>query len=244
MGRRKINIGYIKDDKLRKVTSCKRKKGLIKKAMELSLLCGTDILLIIRDNANHQNILYSNLPKDNKSLFDTYINDEYTHCCSNEDYGGLFDSKDVDGSEATKKPKGFKRIRADKKIKAKTKDPNNSVFQQKLKEKAPGLKISLNLNTFPIAPEINCEAQKKGLLDKKQLERIKTEDERMNQQFNNSANSMMFQVPQFGLPSAGMRDPFGSPIIPTQQLADISPFYSQLDSFSVLFQKMPGDFKG
>ena len=41
MGKKKIEHVALIDDKVsRNVTFCKRKKGLIKKAMEMSLLCG------------------------------------------------------------------------------------------------------------------------------------------------------------------------------------------------------------
>jgi len=41
MGKRKISVIQQIDDRVsRNVTYCKRKKGLIKKAMELSILCG------------------------------------------------------------------------------------------------------------------------------------------------------------------------------------------------------------
>merc|ERR1712091_65500 len=43
MGRRKIDIAYINDDRVRKVTFCKRKGGLFKKAEDLSKLCGVEI---------------------------------------------------------------------------------------------------------------------------------------------------------------------------------------------------------
>lgn len=47
MGRRKVQIKRIDDDRARKVTFAKRKHGLVKKAMELSLLCDCDIALLI-----------------------------------------------------------------------------------------------------------------------------------------------------------------------------------------------------
>lgn len=51
MGRRKIEMEYIADDRVRKVTFCKRKGGLFKKADDLAKLCGVEIaVLIVGDN--------------------------------------------------------------------------------------------------------------------------------------------------------------------------------------------------
>merc|ERR1712146_701211 len=47
MGRRKIDITYLTDDRVRKVTFCKRKGGLFKKADDLSKLCGVEVAVII-----------------------------------------------------------------------------------------------------------------------------------------------------------------------------------------------------
>ena len=41
MGKRKIDVlGHIKDDKMRALTYSKRKRGILKKLIELSKLCG------------------------------------------------------------------------------------------------------------------------------------------------------------------------------------------------------------
>ncbi|RYC55306.1 hypothetical protein CHU98_g10900, partial [Xylaria longipes] len=47
MGRRKIEIKAIKDDRNRSVTFLKRKGGLFKKAHELSVLCSVDVAVFI-----------------------------------------------------------------------------------------------------------------------------------------------------------------------------------------------------
>jgi hypothetical protein len=50
MGKKKIeNMVLIEDKISRNVTFCKRKKGLIKKAMEMSILCGVNVALHIYD---------------------------------------------------------------------------------------------------------------------------------------------------------------------------------------------------
>lgn len=46
-GRRKIEMKFIEDENARTVTFSKRRAGLFKKAMELSILCGAQIALII-----------------------------------------------------------------------------------------------------------------------------------------------------------------------------------------------------
>ena len=61
MGRNKISIQKIKEERVRNVTYYKRKKGLLKKAMELSLLCDVEILVGIypKQLSNNQLLLFS-----------------------------------------------------------------------------------------------------------------------------------------------------------------------------------------
>eukprot|EP01134_Creolimax_fragrantissima_P000708 CFRG0708T1 len=58
MGRKKIEITKINDERNRQITFNKRKLGLMKKAYELSVLCGCDVGLIIFEKQVHQ---YSNV---------------------------------------------------------------------------------------------------------------------------------------------------------------------------------------
>ena len=60
MGRNKIKIERIKSERNRNITYIKRKKGLIKKAMELSVLCDVNIFLcLIPRNSNQKSLFCS-----------------------------------------------------------------------------------------------------------------------------------------------------------------------------------------
>jgi len=52
MGRNKIQITKISNERNRQATFTKRKAGLIKKAMELSILCECDVALIVFNSNN------------------------------------------------------------------------------------------------------------------------------------------------------------------------------------------------
>ena len=50
MGKKKIDkISLITNKQQRKVAYCKRKRGFLKKAIELSQMCGQEICMIIHD---------------------------------------------------------------------------------------------------------------------------------------------------------------------------------------------------
>lgn len=57
MGRKKITIELIQDERNRQVTFTKRKYGLLKKARELSILCGAEIAVVIFSNGGGQSRL-------------------------------------------------------------------------------------------------------------------------------------------------------------------------------------------
>ncbi|CAI4053026.1 hypothetical protein N7582_005621 [Saccharomyces uvarum] len=73
MGRRKIEIQRISDDRNRAVTFIKRKAGLFKKAHELSVLCQVDIAVIILGS---NNTFYEFSSVDTDDLIDHYQNDK------------------------------------------------------------------------------------------------------------------------------------------------------------------------
>ncbi|XP_019435910.1 PREDICTED: agamous-like MADS-box protein AGL29 [Lupinus angustifolius] len=52
MGRRKIEIKMVKDTNTRQVTFSKRRTGLFKKANELSILCGTEVAIVVFSPGN------------------------------------------------------------------------------------------------------------------------------------------------------------------------------------------------
>eukprot|EP00761_Pharyngomonas_kirbyi_P008658 gb/GECH01008670.1/.p1 GENE.gb/GECH01008670.1/~~gb/GECH01008670.1/.p1 ORF type:complete len:102 (+),score=12.95 gb/GECH01008670.1/:1-306(+) len=75
MGRKKIPIEPIKDERNREVTFKKRKQGLIKKAMELSILCNCQISLVI---FNSQNQLYEYCSADPRLILQHYCQVAHT----------------------------------------------------------------------------------------------------------------------------------------------------------------------
>lgn len=70
MGRRKIEIQPLTDDRNRTVTFVKRKAGLFKKAYELAVLCQVDLAVIIVGNNNK---VYEFSSVDTKQLLDAYL---------------------------------------------------------------------------------------------------------------------------------------------------------------------------
>ena len=110
MGKRKIEISKIKNKLTSQITYYKRKKGLIKKAMELSLLCEVDIFLVIIDKKGRlsitcsQNSIEDFIKKNiininNKIVKETYTLKDYNKIFGKEkeieSFINKFDSDDL-----------------------------------------------------------------------------------------------------------------------------------------------------
>ncbi|DAZ99574.1 TPA: hypothetical protein N0F65_001402 [Lagenidium giganteum] len=91
MGRKKIKIQRIEDDRNRQVTFTKRKGGLFKKAMELSKLCDCEIALIVFDS-NDKLFQYSSTGVDQILLRYTEYGEPY-EMRDNSDYEVLYGDK-------------------------------------------------------------------------------------------------------------------------------------------------------
>ncbi len=59
MGRNKIQIKRIQNERIKQVTFYKRKKGLIKKSMELSVLCDVKVFLLVCDKNDKMSVFSS-----------------------------------------------------------------------------------------------------------------------------------------------------------------------------------------
>ena len=107
MGRHKIKIKKIDDARGRHVTFNKRKNGLLKKAMELSLLCDAQIALVIfekreeKTNESERLSLVQYATKDMDDILLRYANKEATQKLSNKDYQRLYPPKKEEEEESS-----------------------------------------------------------------------------------------------------------------------------------------------
>lgn len=100
MGRKKIQIKRIEDDRNRQVTFAKRKNGIFKKAMELSKLCDCEIALIVFDS-NNKLYQYSSTVVDQILLKYTEYGEPY-ETKDNNDYEIMFGEKKKQLQQAAK----------------------------------------------------------------------------------------------------------------------------------------------
>ncbi|RUS90494.1 hypothetical protein EGW08_001762 [Elysia chlorotica] len=97
MGRKKIQIARINDERNRQVTFTKRKFGLMKKAYELSVLCDCEIALIIF-TSNNKLYQYASSDMDKVLLKYTEYNDSVVSQ-TNKDIVDMLNKKDSKGND-------------------------------------------------------------------------------------------------------------------------------------------------
>eukprot|EP00127_Corallochytrium_limacisporum_P001435 Clim_evm57s55 gene=Clim_evmTU57s55 len=113
MGRKKIAIKRIDNERNRQVTFTKRKLGLLKKAYELSVLCDCEVALII---FNAQNKLFQYASSDMDKILLKYTDfSEPTESRNNDDIARIVNKKEgkepppQNGSAASRKGKSAGR---------------------------------------------------------------------------------------------------------------------------------------
>ena len=98
MGKKKIEIRKIKDKLTSQITYYKRKKGIIKKAMQLSLLCDIDFFLVFVDQKERLSITCSksSIPEFIKKNITNMNNRIVKEIFTLKDYKTLFEYKKIE----------------------------------------------------------------------------------------------------------------------------------------------------
>ena len=90
MGRKKVSISYIDDEKERKTTFKKRRLGLLKKAMQLSIMCDTLVQVKVYNPDDFSLLEYNSEKAHIAGHEDKYTDDVHEYVgFSNENYQDL-----------------------------------------------------------------------------------------------------------------------------------------------------------
>ena len=95
MGKRKIQIQQLSNEKTRQLTLAKRKKGLIKKAMELAILCNADVFIEVAGEDKETTIFSSSDLKSMSEIITTDIKKSKKSLLFKEDYERMYNSSNV-----------------------------------------------------------------------------------------------------------------------------------------------------
>ena len=87
MGKRKIQIQQLSNEKTRQLTLAKRKKGLIKKAMELAILCNADVFIQVAGEDKETTLFSSSDLKSMSEIITNDIKKSKKSLLFKEDYG-------------------------------------------------------------------------------------------------------------------------------------------------------------
>ncbi|KAH8194749.1 hypothetical protein TruAng_011091 [Truncatella angustata] len=151
MGRRKIEIKAIKDDRNRSVTFLKRKGGLFKKAHELSVLCSVDVAVFIFGSNKK---LYEYSSTDMRELITRYTYEgALQHGGPNEhkgpsDFSGGADDDEDDDGDGTP-PHGLEGSVEPQMMPPHYQNPHHAPFPQHLRRNTPSASPPINGVPFP-----------------------------------------------------------------------------------------------
>ena len=141
MGRNKIKIEKINDERVRQITYYKRKKGLLKKAMELSLLCDCDILLCVNEKSQNKCMVYISSGNINEFIQNELYEEKVTkEVITNGNYDFLFNCNSDDENQ------GFLETNYIKLEEFKTRTNNNSTSKEKEESKEKNKEKLINLS--------------------------------------------------------------------------------------------------
>ena len=101
MGKRKIQIQQLSNEKTRQLTLDKRKKGLIKKAMELAILCNADVFIEVAGEDKETTIFSSSDLKSMSEIITTDIKKSKKSLLFKEDYERMYNSSNVSKKRKT-----------------------------------------------------------------------------------------------------------------------------------------------
>ncbi|XP_035235149.1 myocyte enhancer factor 2cb isoform X3 [Anguilla anguilla] len=136
MGRKKIQITRIMDERNRQVTFTKRKFGLMKKAYELSVLCDCEIALIIFNSTNKL-FQYASTDMDKVLLKYTEYNEPH-ESRTNSDIVEALSKKENKGSESPELDSSFTLTpRTEEKYKQINEEFDNMIKTHKIPQAVP-----------------------------------------------------------------------------------------------------------
>ena len=92
MGKRKIQIQQLSNEKTRQLTLAKRKKGLIKKAMELAILCNADVFIQVAGEDKETTLFSSSDLKSMSEIITNDIKKSKKSLLFKEDYEKMYNS--------------------------------------------------------------------------------------------------------------------------------------------------------
>ena len=172
MGKNKIKIEKIESFKTRTTTLYKRRKGLIKKAMELSLLCDTEVFLAVVDK-DREKISYFSTSQNINDFFSNYLSKPINKC-------EIFGINDVSLFYNKKQYKGY--------IQKKRNNKKKESIIQKEKQKESVQSSFIEKNVIKIKID-NC-----GSNNLKEPPQIKFNVEKINNNFISGGHLNMNQT--------------------------------------------------